>query len=106
MALADEKRKYSRERQFAFVGYEIALHFVPPHNFLLMSDLLSKMLLLCHEMGPSFAKKATTFLKKAQEIQTHPSQVNVSLPSATVGIMQLEYCFLFKVFYKCNHVII
>ena len=86
MALADEKRKYSRERQFAFVGYEIALHFVPSRNFLLMSNLLSKLLLLCGEMGPSFAQKATTFIEKAQEIQTCPSQVNVSLPSATVGI--------------------
>ena len=77
---------HSRERQFAFVGYEIALHFVPSRNFLLMSNLLSKLLLLCGEMGPSFAQKATTFIKKAQEIQTCPSQVNVSLPSATVGI--------------------
>ena len=79
--LADMRDRQPGEKQSTVIGYEIALCFVPPHNNLLVSHLLSKMLLLCCEAGSSLQKKATTFLTTARQIQEGHSQVVFSLPS-------------------------
>ena len=65
------------EKQTTIIGYEIAVQFIPPHDPLNTSRLLSQMLLLCCEAGQSFHKKATTILTAACQMEVRLSEVSI-----------------------------
>lgn len=61
--------------EFKLKGYQIALQFVPPRDLFKRSHLLSKMLLLCCESGPSFQTMASLFMCAANEIEVCEQEV-------------------------------
>jgi len=78
--LADQcySNKTTRDEQAAIIGFEIACHFIPPHDVLNRSRLLSKMLAMCVNAGQSFQKKATEFLTIACEMKACESQASIT----------------------------
>lgn len=75
---ADERNVgLPQEKQTTITGYEIAVHFIPSHDVLNRSHLLSQMLLLCSEAGQSFQKKASTILTTALKMETCQSQASI-----------------------------
>lgn len=78
--LTDQRDRLTGDKHTTIIGYEIACHFVPPHDVLNRSHLLSKMLTLCVKAGQSFQKKATELLAIACQMKVCESQASITLP--------------------------
>ena len=68
------------DKQSAIIGYEIACHFIPPHDVLNRSQVLSKMLAVCAdaENVQSLQKKAAELLSEAFQMKVCESQVSIT----------------------------
>jgi len=78
-SLADQWDKVSADKHDTIIGYEIAGHFIPPHDVLNRSYHLSIMLALCFKAGQTFQKKATELLSIAFQMKVCESQASITL---------------------------
>lgn len=78
--LADKWDGLCGDKHTTIIGYEIAGHFIPSHDVLNRSHVLSKMLALCVKAGQSFQKKAAAVLTKAGQMKVCESQASNTLP--------------------------
>ena len=81
--LADQRDRFTGDKQTAMIGYEIACHFIPPDDVLKRSHLLSKMLAMCIDAGnvQSFQKKAAELFTIACQMKVCESQASITLIS-------------------------
>ena len=79
--LADQWDTLTEDKQSAIIGYEIACRFIPPHDVLKRSHLLSKMLAMCVDAGnvQSFQKKAAELFTIARQMKVCESQASITL---------------------------
>jgi len=76
------------DKQSAIIGYEIACHFIPPHDVLKRSQLLSRMLTMCTDAGnvQSFQNKAAELLSEAFQMKVCESQARITLPRQLMNV--------------------
>ena len=70
------------DKRTSIIGYEIACQFIPPHDVLKRSQLLSKMLAICIDAGhvESLQTKAAELFTKACQMKVCESQASITLP--------------------------
>ena len=78
-SLADQWDRLCRDKHNTIIGYEIAGHFIPPHEILHRSHHLSKMLALCVKAGHPFQKRATDLLTTACQMKVCESQASITI---------------------------
>ena len=78
-SLADQWQGLCGDKHNTIIGYEIATHFISPHDVLSRSFHLSVMLALCIKAGQTFQKKATELLSSAFQMKVCESQASITL---------------------------
>ena len=79
ISLADQWDRLCGDKHNTIIGYEIAGHFIPPHDVLNRSYHLSVMLALCVKVGQTFQKKAAELLITAFQMNIFESQASITL---------------------------